>query len=88
MNTQVVKQKYYQNEAGDVFCIDIMPLNAESWTEEVKTGWQEISKKKALELSNPPKSAEQLAQEKRAADHPLNIRSGVEKLLLQYVALF
>ena len=65
MNTQVVKQKYYQNEAGEVFCIDIMPLNAESWTEEVKTGWQEISKKKALELSNPPKSAEQLAQEKQ-----------------------
>lgn len=31
---------------------------------------------------------QQLAQEKRAADHPLNIRSWVEKLLLQYVALF
>ena len=32
--------------------------------------------------------AAQLATEKRVADHPLNIRSWVEKLLLQYVQLF
>ena len=32
--------------------------------------------------------AGQLAVEKRAADHPLNVRSWVEKLLLQYVQLF
>ena len=32
--------------------------------------------------------AGQLATEKRVADHPLNIRSWVEKLLLQYVQLF
>ncbi len=30
----------------------------------------------------------QLAQEKRTADHPLNIRSWIEKLLLQYTQLF
>ena len=65
MNTQVVKQKYYQNENGESFCVDIMQLNAESWDEEIKIGWHEISKKKALELSNPPKSPEQLEQEKQ-----------------------
>lgn len=31
---------------------------------------------------------QQLAQEKRSADHPLNVRSWIEKLLLQYIALF
>ena len=31
---------------------------------------------------------QQLAQEKRTADHPLNIRSWIEKLLLQYIELF
>lgn len=65
MSTQVVKQKYFQDATGSVYCIDIMPLNAENWTDEVNPNWTEITKKKAFEIANPPKTAEQLALEKQ-----------------------
>lgn len=65
MNTNIIEQKYFKNTQNEVFCVDIMPINQESWEQETNNDWVEITKEQAQELANPPKTAEQQLQEWR-----------------------
>lgn len=63
MNTEILEQKYFKDKNDAVYCIDIMPINKDTWKTSVKDGWIAISYKEAMKLANPPKSKEQLIAE-------------------------
>lgn len=71
MNTVIKEQKFFKDEAGVIFCIDIMEMNAESWGEEVQAGWQEISADEALLIANPLPTEEQLFEQVSAQKQAL-----------------
>ncbi|MEQ5030401.1 tail fiber assembly protein [Morganella morganii] len=66
MNTEILEQKYFKDKDDAVYCIDIMPVNKDSWENSVKDGWIAISYKEAMKLANPPKTKEQLIAEAEA----------------------
>lgn len=55
-SSAILEQKFFCNSNGEVFCIDILASNAESWHEEIKEGWQEISNETAVLMTTPPDS--------------------------------
>lgn len=68
MQTEVIEQKFFKDMDGKVRCLDIMPMNKDSWETEVSEGWVSISKKEADKITNPPPTKEQLiaqAEEKK-----------------------
>lgn len=71
MNTVIKDQKFFKDEDGVIFCIDIMEMNAESWGEEVQAGWQEISADEAMLIANPPPTQEQLIEQADAQKQSL-----------------
>ena len=62
MNTQIIGQKFFKDADDNVFCLDIMPMNKDSWESEIKGGWTEISKDDAMSIANPPPTKEQLVE--------------------------
>lgn len=66
MNTEILEQKYFKDKNDAVYCIDIMPVNKDTWKNSVKDGWVAISYKEAMKLANPPKTKEQLITEAEA----------------------
>ena len=71
MNTVIKDQKFFKDEDGVIFCIDIMEMNAESWGEEVRAGWQEISADEAMLIANPPPTQEQIIEQADAQKQSL-----------------
>lgn len=62
MNTQIIDQKFFKDADDNIFCLDIMPMNKDSWESEIKDGWTEISKNDAMSIANPPPTKEQLVE--------------------------
>lgn len=60
MNTQIIDQKFFKDADDNIFCLDIMPMNEDSWESEIKDGWTGISKNDAMSIANPPPTKEQL----------------------------
>ncbi|ENZ2777217.1 tail fiber assembly protein [Salmonella enterica] len=71
MNTEILEQKYFKDKDNAVYCIDIMPVNKDTWESSVKDGWVAISYKEAMKLANPPKTKEQLIAEAEAQKQSL-----------------
>lgn len=60
MTTEIINQMFYLDADHNLVCIDIMLINQDTWTSEVKDDWTSISKNKALKLLSP--STEELAK--------------------------
>lgn len=60
MHTEVIAQRYFKDTEGKARCIDIMPMNKDTWESEVPAGWKPISEKEADKIANPPLTHEQL----------------------------
>ncbi|MDW7790082.1 tail fiber assembly protein [Morganella morganii] len=61
--TTVINQKFFKDADNNIFCIDIMPMNRDSWESEIKDGWTEISEDDAMNIANPPPTKEQLIEQ-------------------------
>lgn len=60
MNTAIKEQKFYKDVGAHIFCIDIMEMNKDSWMDEIRDDWEEISSEDAMLIANPPLTPEQL----------------------------
>ncbi|UCQ53273.1 tail fiber assembly protein [Edwardsiella tarda] len=67
MSTNILDQKYFKDSKGDVYCIDIMEMNKNTWMIDVIDGWENISKDEAFNILNPPPSKITLIE--RAESH-------------------
>ncbi|HHX8748712.1 tail fiber assembly protein [Morganella morganii] len=68
MSTEILEQKFFKDLDNNVFCIEIMPINQNSWESEIQAGWIAISENEANQIANPPPTKEQLilqAEEKK-----------------------
>ncbi|HHV7359475.1 TPA: tail fiber assembly protein [Morganella morganii] len=68
MSTEILEQKFFKDPDNNVFCIEIMPINQNSWESEIQAGWIAISENEANQITNPPPTKEQLiiqAEEKK-----------------------
>lgn len=68
MSTEILEQKFFKDPDNNVFCIEIMPINQNSWESEIQAGWIAISENEANQIANPPPTKEQLilqAEEKK-----------------------
>ncbi|WP_413493887.1 tail fiber assembly protein [Morganella psychrotolerans] len=63
METNIIEQRFFKDAENTVFCLDIMPMNQDSWQSETQDGWQEISKKEADKIRNPPLTKGQLIEQ-------------------------
>lgn len=66
MTTLFLSQKHYKDSKNNVFCIDIDESNKDTWEQDVKKGWEEISKQEAELIANPPPTKEQLIEQAEA----------------------
>lgn len=66
MDTVIQEQKFFIDISGFIYCIDIMEMNADSWKDEIQAGWKEITKDEAIQIANPPPTAFELAESRRA----------------------
>ncbi|MER2868139.1 tail fiber assembly protein [Morganella morganii] len=66
MQTEVIEQKFFKDMDGKVRCLDIMPMNKNSWEAEISEGWVSISKKEADKITNPPPTNAQLIEQAEA----------------------
>lgn len=78
MQTNIIDQRFFKDDENTVFCLDIMPMNQDSWQSEIQDGWQEISKKEADKIRNPPLTKEQLI-ERSEAEKQLLIAEAADK---------
>lgn len=83
MNTEILEQKYFKDKDDAVYCIDIMPINKETWKGSVKDGWISISYKEAMKLANPPPTKEQLIEQAEAQKQYLIAEVQTETQMLQ-----
>lgn len=70
--TTVINQKFFKDADNNIFCIDIMPMNKDSWESEIKDGWTEISEDDAMNIANPPPTKEQLVEQAEAEKQRLS----------------
>lgn len=63
MTTLFLSQKHYKDSKNNVFCIDIDENNKDTWEQDIKKGWKEISKEEAELIANPPPTKEQLVEQ-------------------------
>lgn len=47
MYTEVIAQRYFKDSDGKARCIDIMPMNKDTWESEIPEDWHPISEKEA-----------------------------------------
>lgn len=71
MNTAIIEQKFYKDAGNKIYCLDIMSVNKETWSGNIKNGWVEISKDEAIYITNPPETKEQLIDEAEAQKQAL-----------------
>ena len=53
-SSEIINQKYFKDSENSVFCIDILASNADSWMDEKKENWIEITQELAMKLVSPP----------------------------------
>ncbi|AGG31101.1 hypothetical protein MU9_2055 [Morganella morganii subsp. morganii KT] len=83
MQTEVIEQKFFKDMDGKVRCLDIMPMNKDSWKAEVSVGWVPISKNEADKITNPPPTKAQLIEQAEAQKQYLIAEVNVETQMLQ-----
>ncbi|MBC3994328.1 tail fiber assembly protein [Morganella morganii] len=83
MSTLIIDQKFFKDADDNVFCIDIMPMNEDSWESEIKDGWTEISKDEAMSIANPPPTKEQLVAAAESEKQYLMTEAGAKISVLQ-----
>lgn len=66
MNTTIIEQRFFKNGINEIFCIDIMPMNKDTWESEIPEDWQPISEKEADNIVNPPLTKGQLIEQAEA----------------------
>ncbi len=50
MDAKITDQKFFKDSMGNIHCIDIMELNADTWALEIREGWRPISRSQILKL--------------------------------------
>lgn len=83
MHTQIIGQKFFKDINNNVYCIDIMPMNENSWEIEVLPDWKAISKKEADKITNPPPTKQQLIEQAEAQKQYLIAEVNAETQILQ-----
>lgn len=83
MHTEVIAQRYFKDTDGKARCIDIMPMNKDTWEFEIPEDWQPISEKEADKITNPPLIKEQLIEQAEAQKQYLIAEVNVETQMLQ-----
>ncbi|MEY0268887.1 tail fiber assembly protein [Morganella morganii] len=83
MNTKIIDQKFFVDANGNVSCLDIMPMNQDSWESEIQAGWKAISKKEAEKITNPPLTKEQLIEQAETQKQFLIAEVHAETQMLQ-----
>lgn len=66
--TEIIEQKFFTDGKGGIRCIDVMPVNRDTWQTGVEDGWQAVSPEEVQAMLNPPLTAEEMAtqmEEKR-----------------------
>lgn len=81
--TAVIDQKFFKDTDNNIFCIDIMPMNKDSWKSEIKDGWTEIGKEEAMGIANPPPTHEQFVAGAEAQKRDLMNEAGEKISVLQ-----
>lgn len=59
MHTEIIEQKYFKNKDGIACVIDVMPMNTDSWENEIQEGWVAITQKEYQKLIKPSPTKEQ-----------------------------
>ncbi len=83
MHTQIIGQKFFKDINNNVYCIDIMPMNENSWESEIQPDWKAISKKEADKITNPPPTKQQLTEQAEAQKQYLIAEVNAETQMLQ-----
>ncbi|WP_395597381.1 tail fiber assembly protein [Morganella morganii] len=83
MNTKIIDQKFFVDANGNVSCLDIMPMNQDSWESEIQDDWKAISKKEAEKITNPPPTKKQLIEQAEAQKQFLIAEVHSETQMLQ-----
>ncbi|HAT1515347.1 TPA: tail fiber assembly protein [Morganella morganii] len=83
MHTQIIGQKFFKDINNNVYCIDIMPMNENSWESEIQPDWKAISKKEADKITNPPLTKQQLIEQAEAKKQYLIAEVQTETQMLQ-----
>lgn len=71
MHTEIIEQKYFKNKDGIACVIDVMPMNTDSWENEIQEGWVAITKKEYQKLIKPSPTKEQQAEQAEAKKQAL-----------------
>ncbi|MEM8183805.1 tail fiber assembly protein [Morganella morganii] len=66
MHTEIIEQKYFKNKDGIACVIDVMPMNKDSWENEIQEGWVAITKKEYQKLIKPSPTKEQQIEQAEA----------------------
>lgn len=83
MYTEVIAQRYFKDSDGKARCIDIMPMNKDTWESEIPEDWHPISEKEADKIANPPLTKEQHMKQAEAKKLALIAEVNVETQMLQ-----
>lgn len=83
MHTQIIGQQFFKDINNNVYCIDIMPMNENSWESEIQPDWKAISKKEADKITNPPPTKQQLIEQAEAQKQYLIAEVNAETQMLQ-----
>lgn len=66
MNTKIIDQKFFKDKNNQIYVIDVMLMNENTWHDEIKDGWAEITKGEAELIANPPPTEEEIDAKKEA----------------------
>ncbi|MHA6283556.1 tail fiber assembly protein [Morganella morganii] len=83
MHTEVIEQRYFKDTEGKARCIDIMPMNKDTWESEIPEDWHPISEKEADKIANPPLTKEQHMKQAEAKKLALIAEVNAETQMLQ-----
>lgn len=56
----ILEQKFFKDKKNNIFCLDIIESNKDTWNEEVKKGWISITEEEAKLILNPPLTPEEI----------------------------
>lgn len=60
----ILEQKFFKDKKNNIFCLDIIESNKNTWSEEVKKGWISITEEEAKLILNPPLTPEEIEAQK------------------------
>ena len=83
MYTEVIAQRYFKDSDGKARCIDIMPMNKDTWQSEIPEDWHPISEKEVDKIANPPLTKEQHMKQAEAKKQALIAEVNAETQMLQ-----